>query len=181
MGGAEIELTLLFADVRGSTPLAEKMEPTMYSKLISRFFAAAGEVLIRHQAMVDKLVGDQATGLFVPGFAGPNHHQAALNAARDLLLATGHGSTEAPWVPLGIGILTGVAFVGSVGSQGTARDVTVLGDPADVAARLSSVATAGEILVPNEAASDQLDRRHLETRELKLKGKSQPVGVYVVK
>lgn len=181
VGGAELELTLLFADVRGSTPLAEQLGPATFSHLISRFFSTAGGILIRHGAMVDKLVGDQASGMFVPGFAGPKHRQEALKAARELLQATGHGSPEGPWIPIGIGIHTGVAFVGSVGSKGAATDVTVLGDPANVAARLSSKAAAGEILVSRDAASDGLEIEHLETRELKLKGKSQPVGVFVVK
>ncbi len=131
--------------------------------------------------MVDKLVGDQATGLFVPGFAGPKHRQAALEAARELLHATGHDDPDGPWIPLGIGIHTGVAFVGSVGSKGAATDVTVLGDPANVAARLSSKAAAGEILITRAAVSDQLAVEQLETRELELRGKSQTVGVYVWK
>lgn len=181
VGGAEIELTLLFADVRGSTPLAEQLGPAKFSQLISRFFATASDVLIRHQAMVDKLVGDQATGMFVPGFAGPKHRQAALAAARELLRAIGHYSPEGPWIPVGIGIHTGVAFVGAVGSKGAATDVTVLGDPANVAARLSSKAAAGEILITPEAASDGLETGLLETRELVLKGKSHPVGVFVVR
>ncbi len=84
-------------------------------------------------------------------------------------------------IPVGIGIHTGVAFVGSVGSQGTATDITVLGDPANIAARLSSTAKAGEILISRDAATPELDEEHLETRELELKGKSQKVSVYVLK
>src|SRR5512135_3047763 len=60
LGGAEIELTLLFADVRGSTSLAEQLGTGRFSRLISRFFAVSADVLLRHGAMVDKLVGDQA-------------------------------------------------------------------------------------------------------------------------
>lgn len=55
LGGAEIELTMLFADVRGSTSLAEQMPTAQFSQLISRFFAAASDVLIRHDALVDRL------------------------------------------------------------------------------------------------------------------------------
>jgi adenylate cyclase len=70
IGGVEIELTMLFADVRGSTTLAEQMETGEFSQLISRFYAVATNVLIRHDAFIDKLVGDQATG-FLPGMAVP--------------------------------------------------------------------------------------------------------------
>lgn len=110
IGGAEVELTMLFADIRGSTPLAEKMSPSAYSQLISRFFAIASELLIQSDALVDRLVGDQVIGMYAPGFAGPNHRQMAIDAARGLLRATGHDSPEGPWIPVGIGVHTGVAF-----------------------------------------------------------------------
>ena len=178
LGGTEIELSMLFADVRGSTPMAEKLGPVQFSRLISRFFATASDLLIRHRAMVDRLAGDQATGLFVPGFAGSNHREQALITAQELLHATGHHRAEGPWIPVGIGIHTGVAFVGSVGSEGSATDITVLGDPANVAARLCSAAAAGEILVSREAAQG-IDTQRMEHRELDLKGKSQRVSVFV--
>lgn len=180
VGGAEVELSLLFADVRGSTPLAEVLGPARFGQLISRFFAVAGEVLASHHAIVDKLVGDQAAGLFVPGFAGAEHRVAALEAAHDLLHATGHHSAAGPWIPVGIGIHTGVAFVGSVGAEDGAHDVTVLGDPANVAARLASAAAAGEILVSRDAATARLELSGFPMRALELKGKSGPVDVYVL-
>src|SRR6185369_16613572 len=91
IGGAEIELSMLFADVRGSTPLAEKLSPSAYSQLISRFFVTASEVLAHSDALLDRLVGDQVIGLFVPGFAGPNYRQGAIRAAQAILRETGHG------------------------------------------------------------------------------------------
>lgn len=180
LGGVELEVSLLFADVRGSTPLAEQLGPVRFSELISRFFGAAADALMRHGAMVDKLVGDQASGMFVPGFAGDGHRRKALDAALELLHATGYDSPDGPWIPLGIGVHTGVAFIGAVGAKGHAVDVTVLGDPPNVAARLASAAAAGEILITSEAASDWLDVEHLERRELAVKGKSRPIGVYVL-
>ncbi|HEX6384673.1 MAG TPA: hypothetical protein VF177_08395 [Anaerolineae bacterium] len=71
--GAEIELTMLFADVRGSTTLAERMSAAEFSQLISHFFAVASDLLMRSHALVDRLVGDQVIGRYVPGFAGPDH------------------------------------------------------------------------------------------------------------
>lgn len=181
LGGAEVELTMLFADVRGSTSLAEKMTPSEFGQLISRFFAVAGDVIINSNALLDRLVGDQVIGLYIPGFAGQVHKHLAIQAAKDLLLATGHGSTPGPWIPVGIGIHAGVAFVGSVGDAGIATDITVLGDAANTAARLSSSAAMGEILVSETAVVPELNPARLETRQLQLKGKSQPVKVYVVK
>ncbi|TAK14570.1 MAG: adenylate/guanylate cyclase domain-containing protein [Anaerolineae bacterium] len=180
IGGAEVEVTLLFADVRGSTPLAERLGPSAFSVLISRFFAAAGEILIRHDALIDKLVGDQVAGMFIPGFAGPDHKRRAIEAARDLLRATGHGGTGDPWIPVGVGVHTGVAFIGAVGDASRATDITVLGDPPNVAARLSSSAAAGEILVSRAAMPLELQSAAIEQRSLDLKGKSAAVEVFVL-
>ena len=66
IGGAEIELTLLFADVRGSTSLAEKLSPSEFSLLISRFFTVTSRILLRTRAWVDRLVGDQVIGMYIP-------------------------------------------------------------------------------------------------------------------
>lgn len=180
-GGAEIELSLLFVDVRGSTNLAESMNPVDYSKLINRFYNEATQVMIHSDALIDKIIGDQAAGMFVPGFAGTEHARRALEAAREILGTTGHTRGQTPWIPLGAGVHTGNAFVGSVGSEGGTSDITVLGDAANTAARLASNAKVGEILI-SEAAYEAagLDFGELETRNLQLKGKSQPVRVHVL-
>jgi adenylate cyclase len=179
LGGAEIELTMLFADVRGSTTLAEQMRPSEFGQLISRFFAAASNILLSSGALLDRLVGDQVIGLYVPGFAGPDHREIAIQDAQELLQAMGHLSTPGPWISIGIGVHTGIAFVGSVGNAGLATDITVLGDAANTAARLSSAAAPGEILISENAMTEQLLPLHLEVRQLQLKGKSQAVNVYV--
>jgi adenylate cyclase len=180
IGGCEVEVTLLFADVRGSTPLAERLSPAEFSRLINRFYAAATDSLVRSAAWVDRLVGDQAIGIYVPGFAGPDHTRLALTAAQDLLRATGHAAVEGPWLPIGVGIHRGTAFVGAFGSDNGVTDITVLGDVANVAARLSSLAAQGEILV-SEPAFGALDEpaARWEERSLALKGKSEPVRVRV--
>ena len=181
-GGAEIELTMMFADIRGSTTLAEEMAPMAYSQLINRFFVAATEVLVNTHSLVDRLVGDQVVGLYVPGFAGRRHAQLAVEGARELLLRTGHADADGPWVPVGIGVHTDVAFMGAVGTEGGATDITVLGDAPNTAARLSSSAAAGEILV-SEAAflAAGLDGTDMQRRELTLKGKQKPVSARLIK
>jgi len=180
LGGAEIELSMLFADVRGSTALAESMSATAFGQLISRFFATASDVLIHSNALVDRLVGDQVIGLFVPGFAGADHRGQAIRAAQAMMRATGHGLPEGAWIPIGIGVHTGVAFVGSVGLDGQATDITVLGDPPNVAARLASAAAAGEVLVSQAAFAPGLGLEDAPTRSLALKGKSEEVIVSVL-
>jgi adenylate cyclase len=172
---------MLFADVRGSTSLAEGMTPTEFGKLISRFYSVATAVLIDHEAIIDKLVGDQVTGLFVPGLAGPEHARRAVDAAREILRLTGHADADGPWISVGAGVHTGTAFVGAVGESHSITDITVLGDAANTAARLSSSARQGEILISDDSfAAAQLPFENLEQRQLQLKGKSEPVSVRVM-
>ena len=89
-GGAEVVLTMLFADVRGSTTLAEKMSAREFSQLINRFYKAATHVLIQTDALVDRLLGDEAIGLYIPGFAGPEHPRKAVEAARENVPSARH-------------------------------------------------------------------------------------------
>lgn len=181
LGGAEVEVTMLFADVRGSTALAEKMSPTEFSKVIDRFYKVANDVFTRSDALLNRLVGDQVIGLYVPGFAGPNYRLKAVRAAQELLRATGHLDPQGPWLPIGIGIHAGLTFVGSVGSNENTTDIAALGDPPNTAARLSSSAGIGEILVSEDAAVADMNLDALERRHLTLKGKSRALDVYVMK
>jgi len=180
-GGVEVELTFLFADVRGSTSMAEKVSPTNFTASMNRFFATANRVLVKSDAYIDKLVGDEVIGFYMPYLGDGNSHRAVL-AAKDLLIATGHQSAEGPWLPVGIGVNTGVAFVGSVGTADGRSEFTAMGDVVNVTARLSALAGAGEILIGESArAAAQIETEVLERRRLNVKGKSEPLDVYVLK
>ncbi len=181
-GGAVIVLTMLFADVRGSTTLAERMGIHEFSQLMNRFYKVATDVLVRTDALVDRLLGDEAIGLFIPGFAGPEHPRRAIEAAQSLLQHTGHRDTKGPWLPVGIGIHTGQAYVGVVGGErGDPQDFTALGDNVNITARLASSARTGEILISDATYSAAgLDLGELEHRQLELKGKSEPTDVRVL-
>jgi adenylate cyclase len=177
--GAEIPCSLLFADVRGSTELAEGMAPREFRGLMDRFFSTASQVLVDHDAIVDKFVGDEVIAIFIPGLVGELHASRAVAAGRALLKATGHGNGDA-WVPIGVGVNSGVAFVGAVGPDDQA-EFTAMGDPVNVTARLASAAGAGELLVTVAAAqAAHLDESALEHRQLALKGKSAPTDVVVL-
>jgi adenylate cyclase len=180
--GTEIQLTMLFADVRGSTNLAEDIGVTAFQRLINRFYRAATEVLARTDALIIRLIGDAVIGLYVPGIAGPEHAQAAVEAARALLKATGQADSDGPWIQVGIGVHTGRAYVGAVGSGDTVSDITVLGDAANATARLASQAHPGEALVSKETYRDaNLEFEDYEVRNLKLKGRNDPMEVYVIR
>lgn len=177
-GGAEIRLSMMFADVRGSTGLAETMGPGAFRKLLDRFYREATNVLVARDAVLDKFVGDEVVALFLPVLTGDDHPNDAIEAARALLTATGHGTDGGPWIPLGAGVHTGLAYVGSIGD--TVTDFTALGDSVNVTARLASAAAAGEILVSADAAEAAGLDAALETRTLTLRGRTEPLDVRVV-
>jgi len=180
-GGAEVELSMLFVDARGSTVLAEQMSAKEFSRLMDRFYKAATKVLIRTDAFIDKLVGDEVVALYLPLFTGANHAGAAIQAAWELLLVTGHQDSSGPWLPIGVGVHTGLAYVGVVsGAEGTVTDVTALGDNMNTAARLASSAGPGEAIISEAACTAAgLDPGNSTQRLLELKGKSDPVRVRV--
>jgi adenylate cyclase len=178
--GAEVEMTLLFADIRGSTTLAEKIGATAFHQVIDRFYRATTDVLIRTNALIDKLVGDEVVALYTPGIAGPDFARKAIAAAAEMLVATGHADGADPWIPLGVGLHSGKVYVGAVGSADGLSDITVLGDTANTAARLASQAGQGEILVSGETSRlAGVAPGPRPTRTLQLKGRVQPVEVHV--
>jgi len=180
-GGSEVELSLLFADMRGSTRLAEQKGTREYIDLIQRFYKTAAQAIIERNGMVNRLIGDQVIGMFVPRFSGPQHAAVAVDAALDILRRTGHDDSAGPWAPIGIGVHCGVAYVGAVGSKEGLNEIAVLGNAANLTARLSSSAAEGELLVSEEAAAaGGLADRKLEKRRLTLKGISQPVSATVM-
>ncbi len=178
-GGAEVELSLLFADVRGSTALAESMASAEFSQLLNKFYAASNQVVIDSDGFVDKLVGDEVVAHYLP-FIGPQHPRQAIEAARQLLIATGHARAEGPWVPVGVGVHTGTAWVGVVGS-GEGADITALGDAVNVTARLASLAGKGEVYVSEQAYVAAGLSEELEKRRVELKGRSEPLDVRILR
>jgi adenylate cyclase len=181
-GGAEVEMSVLFADVRGSTGLAEGMSPSEFSRLIGRFYTAATDILFHADALVEKFVGDAVTGLFVPGLAGPAHPRRAVEAAEALLRVTGHADPAGPWISVGVGVHTGTAFLGAVGDPNDVVEISALGDAVNVCARLSALAGPGEVLLSSTTGSAAgLDPASLETRRLQLKGRQEAVDAWVIR
>jgi len=179
--GVEIEMSMLFADIRGSTTLAEKMSAVEFSGIINRFYSVTSDILAMEKGFLEKLAGDQVSAFFIPGLAGAQHYTHALNAAQKILKATGHMDAEGPWVSVGVGIHIGKTFFGSVGNKDGLSDLAFLGDAPNTAARLASSAKAGEILISTPIAEMlQLDISALENRQLELKGKSDQVNVWVM-
>lgn len=180
-GGAELEVSLLFADIRGSTALAETMRAYDFGQIINRFYQVTANVVYKHGGMVEKLIGDEITAFFAPAFSkNGNHARAAIRAGQDILQATGHGEAGGPWAPTGVGVHSGLAYVGAVGEPDKNLEIAVLGDNVNVAARLASQAAAGEIVASKAAyQSAGLDTSGLSSRTLELKGKQEPIDVWI--
>ena len=166
--GAEVDVSFLFADVRRSSELARQLGTLEFTTLMQRYYAVASRVLFDHEALLDKFVGDEVVGFFLPFMTGSDHPRAAVEAARALFAAVGYGSSEGPWVPLGAGVHTGTAFVGYL-SRGEASEFTAMGDTINLTAHLAAAAGSGEILL-TDAVGASLEISGLERRHLSLKG-----------
>jgi adenylate cyclase len=170
VSGAEVEISFLFADVRRSSDLARRVGTMEFTHLMQRFYTTANTVLQANDAILDKFVGDEVVGFFLPMLTGANHAGAAVHAAEELLRATGHADPDGAWLPLGAGVHTGTTFVGMV-SNGASSEFTAFGDPINVAAHLAAQAGPGEVLVTEDAMTQsELGTEGLERRHLSLKG-----------
>ena len=170
-GGAEVPMSMLFIDVRGSTALSEKMSPTEFSQLINRFYAAATKIIVDEDGLVEKLAGDSVAAFWGAGFAGPDYVRRTIDVAQRLLRAM-----EGQKIPVGIGVNAGVAYFGAMGTPDGLIEISAIGDEVNLAARLASKAAPGEIIVSEQAIKAAgIDASKLETRSLELKGISEPV------
>jgi adenylate cyclase len=170
-GGAEIELTVLFADVRGSTALAESMPAAEFSRLLNAYYRVATDAIRSSGGLIDKLMGDGVMALFIQGFAGTDHAAKAVSAARTILREVE--------LPVGAGVHTGDAWVGFVGGGEDVVDFTALGDAVNAASRLGSEAETDELLLSDatvRAAGIATDG--LTARRVELRGRAEPLDTW---
>jgi adenylate cyclase len=181
--GAEIPVSLLFADIRGSTGIGERLSASEFRAFLSRFYRLASEAVLAHDGVVDKFVGDEVIGLFFRGISGDDHQAAALGAGRDLLARAGRDTaTGSGPIPVGAAVHTGMAFVGSTAEEDIVSDFTALGDTVNTTARLASEAGSGELLLSLEAAqAAAADTSGLEERTIAVRGRAEPITVVVMR
>lgn len=176
-GGDLLPISVLFADVRGYTTLAENLTSMETTAILHRFYQAASAALLAHDALLGQIAGDEVMAIFVPGLAGSGYPTHAVDAAVALLSALGYG-TDTPWLDVGVGICTGEEYVGNVGGGGF-KDFTAIGDVTNTAARLQGAARSGEILMCSTtfaALGGAYPNGKPET--LSLKGKVATVDAY---
>jgi len=175
-GGAEVDVAVLFADVRGSTALGQRAVAADFAALLNRFYIGATRTLLRHDAVIDKLIGDEVMAFFVRGISGPQYRRRAVLAGKELLKTVGYGGDEGPWLELGVAVNAGVAYVGNVG--GAVVDFTALGDPVNVSARMQQHAAGGELLVASGVADELMEKT--PRRRLNLRGHDRPIDAFVL-
>jgi adenylate cyclase len=172
-GGAIVPVAVLFADVRGYTALCERLDPREVASLVKTFYETSSAALLAQEGLLGQIAGDEIEGIFVPGFAGSNYRRKAVEAARSLVRAVRYTSLE-----VGIGVASGEEFVGNVGGGGY-KDFAAVGDVTNVAARLTSSAQNGQIVVDEDTYREvALAFPDARREELELKGKGSPVAAY---
>lgn len=183
LGGTRRRISILFIDIRGFTPLSEKLPPEGVVAVLNEYFEIVTRCIFENKGTIDKFIGDAAMVLFNAPLDLEDHPLWAVKAAQAI---TREGAAlqkkvlEMAGVTLhfGIGINTGDAVVGNIGSENR-MDYTAIGDAVNLAARLESNAKPGQVLVSEAVYEEVAGRIPLEPMgEISVKGKSKPVKIY---
>lgn len=184
MDGQKREITVLFSDIRGFTTLSEQKSPQEVVELLNRYFRLQVEVIFRHQGTLDKYIGDAIMAFWGAPTDQPDHARRALLAARDMEQALARFKRELGSAgkdfDIGIGLNTGEAVVGFIGSPEHRQDYTVIGDTVNTASRIEG-ATKGRARILVSAATRAVVGTGFEFRDhgyLALKGKEEKVHLY---
>ncbi|MGB5925686.1 MAG: adenylate/guanylate cyclase domain-containing protein [Dehalococcoidia bacterium] len=183
LGGEQREVSVLFADIRGFTTISEQLSPEAIVKMLNTYLSVVMDAVVQHDGIVNKFAGDNIMAVWNAPQSQPDHALLAVKAAweaQQKLAELRQGDTRSLPVQFGIGINTGVALAGNIGSVGR-TEYTVIGDSINTASRICSSAPGGEVWIGAETYNQTKD--YLETEELeaqRLKGKSAPIKVYRV-
>jgi class 3 adenylate cyclase len=178
----ELEVTVLFSDIRGFSTLAETLSARELADVVGRHLGAMAEVVLEHGGMLDKFAGDAVMAVFGAPDPIPDHAERALRCAI-AMQARQRELNEAGWgnglpeMGMGVGVNTGTVIAGTIGGGGR-LEYTVMGDAVNIAQRLQSEADGGEIVASQTtiAAASDIPREPIGPRLVK--GRSEPVEVY---
>jgi class 3 adenylate cyclase len=181
----ELEVTVLFSDIRGFSTLAERLPARDVASIVGRHLSAMAEVVLEHGGTIDKFQGDAVMAVFGAPEPQADHAKSALLCAaamqeRQAELNAQGWAGDVPELGVGIGVNTGTVIAGTVGGGGR-LEYTVVGDAVNVAQRLQSEAEAGEIVASaaTVAAAPEIDAEPIGARPVK--GRTEPVDVYRVR
>jgi adenylate cyclase len=186
LGGANQRVTVLFADVRGFTRISEHAPPERVVQILNLYFSAMTDIIFAHGGTLDKYIGDGLMALFGAPSATPQDASNALAAAvamqrRISMLNQELRGAGLPEISVGIGLHTGEATVGYIGSE-RRSEYTAIGDTVNLAARLESRAEGGQILSSHAVIEAAADNRFTlrELPAISVKNRIQPVSIYEV-
>ena len=183
LGGVNQKVTVMFADIRGFTPMSEKLEPEQVVEVLNEYFTRVTDVIFDYGGTLDKYIGDAVMALFGAPISKGNDAANAVNAAiqiQRLLIELNRdaASRRRPELRVGIGINTGIVTAGNIGSP-RRIDYTVIGDTVNIASRLMSNAAGSQILISQSTAGEVgsgFDMKSLPP--LLVKGRSEPVKIF---
>lgn len=181
LGGSVVEVTALFADLRGFTTFSEQVEPAEIVRMLNRYHGAAVPCILDNGGTIVQFVGDALLALFNAPARQPDHAQRAVRAA----LAMQRGAEEIAagepgWPQWRVGANTGPALVGNIGSE-TLRGFNAMGDAVNVASRLQTIAEPGRVVIGEATLRALGGMATVEPLgELTVKGRQQPVQAFVV-
>ena len=181
--GQEKEITILFADIRGFTSLSEKLKPHEVVNMLNNYLGSMTEAVLENKGTLDKYIGDCIMAVFNSPTNQPDHIIRAIKTAINMQKAVEKVSKrkKVPKIQCGIGINTGEAIVGNIGSE-KRLDYTAIGDSVNLASRLCSIAKPNQIIIPDFVYQKVKDKvKAKKVGEVKLKGKEKPVLVYEIK
>jgi adenylate cyclase len=183
LGGEQREVSVLFADIRNFTQISEQLPPEAVVKMLNTYLSAVTDAVVQHDGIVNKFGGDNIMAVWNAPQSQPEHALWAVQAAWEAqrrLTELQQSDNQGILVQFGIGINTGIALAGNIGSVGR-TEYTVIGDSVNVASRICSSTPGGEIWIGADTYNQTKD--YIEVEELeaqKLKGKSAPIEVYRV-
>jgi class 3 adenylate cyclase len=182
LGGAVVEVTALFADLRGFTTFSEQSSPEEIVAMLNRYFAVATECILSRGGTVVQFVGDALMALFNAPSRQPDHAYRAAAASLAMQAAIEPIVAERPhWPRFRVGVNTGPALVGNIGSEAL-RNFNAMGDAVNVAARLESVASPGSVVIGGVTRTALGERAEVEPLgALTVKGRQQPVPAFLLR
>jgi len=184
--GAKVEVTVLFADIRGFTTLSEKKDPEGIVDVLNAYFSEVTEAVMRHGGHINKFVGDEAMAIFGAPVSNPMHARAAVKSALEIQECISRLNREDKFgkevIQVGIGINTGEMVAGNLGSP-RRMEYTVIGDNVNVASRITSMAKEGEILISSsthELTAGLNEFLYEEVGRVMVRGRQEGVRIFRV-
>lgn len=181
-GGAEVEMSLLYVDIRQSTQYTQKHNAADVSQRINVFLNKAVQVITDNDGFLMAFYGDCIVASWPPGFAGENHAMKAQQAAIDLVKSKSFIDPNGESIPIGVGVHTGPVFIGTVSAlQGSFRDVSIFGSNVNLTARLAGHAQTAQALSSAEhIIASGKDTKSFDHEKVELKGFDDAVDVFTV-